>query len=136
MAENSAIHQTVIYIDYSGYMDINHALDALAALSQKTRLETFKLLVEEGHEGLLAGEIAERLGVLQNTMSTHLNILLKAELVRKERQGRAIRYCVDIQTMQGLLAYLVQDCCGGKPELCQSIIAQVSCAPKEDHHVR
>jgi DNA-binding transcriptional ArsR family regulator len=109
-------------------MDTTAALDAFAALSQETRLDVFRLLVKQGATGLPAGEIAERLGVRQNTMSTNLAILARAGLVRSVRDGRIVRYSADFDGMRGLLAFLMQDCCGGQPALCQPVLDAIACA--------
>ncbi|OCW58137.1 ArsR/SmtB family transcription factor [Hoeflea olei] len=109
-------------------MDQNSALDAFAALSQETRLAVFRLLVAAGPEGLASGEIGERLGVRQNTMSTNLGILLKAGLVRRVRDGRNVRYHADHAGIRGLMGFLIEDCCGGHPELCSLEPRQQSCA--------
>lgn len=103
------------------------ALLALAALGQDTRLEAFRLLVHAGAEGVPAGEIASQLGTVQNTMSAHLKVLDRAGLVRAEREGRIIRYVVDMNAFRDLLAYLMEDCCRGAPELCQPVIQAVTC---------
>jgi len=113
-------------------MDMNQAIAAFAALSQPTRLDVFRLLVRTGETGMLAGEISETLDVRQNTMSANLAVLLNAGLVRNSREGRAIRYHADMEGMQGLLAYLMEDCCGGQPELCQPVIAEIACAQPEE----
>lgn len=112
-------------------MDMNKALGAFAALSQPTRLDVFRLLVRMGDRGMLAGEIGEELNVRQNTMSANLSVLLNAGLIRNEREGRTIRYFADMNGMQGLLAYLMEDCCGGRPEICQPVIEQIACPPME-----
>ena len=109
-------------------MEKKTALDALAALSQETRLDVFRLLVKAGADGMQAGAIAEALSVRQNTLSANLSILVAAGLLRNQREGRAIRYFADMDGMQALLGFLMQDCCGGKPELCQPLIRQVACA--------
>lgn len=101
---------------------------AFSALSQKTRLDVFRLLIKAGTTGWLAGELGERLDVKQNTMSANLTVLLNAGLVRNERQGRTIRYFADFEAIQGLLAFLMEDCCGGRPELCKPIIDEIVCA--------
>ena len=103
------------------------ALDALSALGQDTRLEAFRLLVREGEPGVPAGEIAARLGTVQNTLSAHLRILEHAGLVRAERSGRTIRYVADMAGFRDLLAYLLEDCCNGTPELCRPVIQAVTC---------
>lgn len=108
-------------------MDQQSALDAFSALSQETRLDVFRLLVSAGSEGLASGEIGDRLGVRQNTMSTNLGILLKAGLVRRVRDGRTVRYHADHTGISALLGFLLEDCCGGRPDLCQPVIRQISC---------
>ncbi|MBZ9700913.1 MULTISPECIES: ArsR/SmtB family transcription factor [unclassified Mesorhizobium] len=108
-------------------MDKKHATEALGALGQDTRLEVFRLLVRAGPEGIPAGEIASRLGTVQNTMSAHLKILEHAGLVRSVRMGRTIRYVADMTGFRDLLAYLMEDCCNGAPELCQPVIQAVTC---------
>jgi ArsR family transcriptional regulator len=108
-------------------MDRKSALSALAALGQDARLEAFRLLVKAGGQGVPAGEIATRLGAVQNTMSAHLKVLHRAGLVRPERDGRIVRYVADMTGFRDLLAYLMEDCCNGSPELCRPIIDAVTC---------
>jgi DNA-binding transcriptional ArsR family regulator len=109
-------------------MDKNKVLSAFAALSQETRLDVFRLLVKAGEHGMLSGEIGERLDVRQNTMSANLTVLLHAGLVRNRREGRSIRYFADFDGIQGLLAFLMEDCCGGRPELCRPVIDEIAAA--------
>ncbi|MEQ8655922.1 MAG: metalloregulator ArsR/SmtB family transcription factor [Hyphomicrobiales bacterium] len=109
-------------------MDVLNATDSFAALSQPSRLEAFRLLVKAGEDGLAAGDIARTLKVRQNTMSANLAVLLHAGLVRRERQGRTIRYFADFGTMRSLLGFMLEDCCGGRPELCQPLIKEIACA--------
>lgn len=109
-------------------MDKNNALDAFAALSQPTRLDVFRLLIKAGEPGMSAGEISSTLDVRQNTMSANLSILSRAGLIRSTREGRSIRYFADMDGMRGLLAFLMEDCCGGKPELCQPVINELACS--------
>ncbi len=99
-------------------MDMSTATSALAALAQEHRLRAFRLLVQAGPEGLPAGDIARRLGLRHNTLSTHLATLAQAGLVTSRRHGRSIIYSVDLAGTRGLLAFLVEDCCQGQPELC------------------
>ncbi|PDQ18845.1 transcriptional regulator [Mesorhizobium sanjuanii] len=108
-------------------MDKKAALLALAALGQDTRLEVFRLLVRAGTDGMPAGEVASRLDAVQNTMSAHLKVLDHAGLIRAERQGRTIRYVADMTGFRDLLAYLMEDCCNGAPELCRPVIQAVTC---------
>lgn len=109
-------------------MDKSAALDAFAALGQPTRLDVFRLLIKAGAAGLTAGEISDALGVRQNTMSANLGILARAGLICSAREGRSIRYCADMDGMRGLLGFLMEDCCGGQPELCQPILMGLGCA--------
>ncbi len=108
--------------------DSNQALLAFAALSQPIRLDVFRLLISAGADGMAAGEISEQLAVRQNTLSTNLNIMVNASLVSRIRQGRSIRYFVNFESLRGLLRFLMQDCCGGRPAQCESIIAEIACA--------
>jgi len=108
-------------------MDKISALAALSALGQETRLEVFRLLVRAGAEGVPAGEIATRLGAIQNTTSAHLKILAHAGLIRAERDGRIVRYVADMTGFRDLLAFLMEDCCNGRPELCRPVIQAITC---------
>ena len=118
-------------------MESTQAIDVFAALSQVTRLDTFRLLMEHEPAGLPAGEIARRLEVPQNTMSTHLAILARAGLIEAERHSRSIVYRAVVDRVRQIASFLVQDCCGGHPELCEPLIAEFTpcCAPKEPNHV-
>jgi len=104
-------------------METKDALAALAALSHETRLSTFRMLVAAGPEGLPAGTIADRLGVLANTMSSHLAQLARAGLVTSLREGRVVRYAANYDGMCDLMAFLMRDCCGGQPEICTPLAA-------------
>ena len=106
-------------------MDINSAARALSALSQPTRLETFRLLVRSGADGMAAGEIARVLAVPHNTMSSHLSILANAGLVTSRREGRSVIYGVEFEGTRRLLGYLMEDCCQGRPEVCQPVLDSV-----------
>lgn len=108
-------------------MDRKDALNALAALGQDTRLDLFRLLIKAGPDGVPAGEIASRLGAVQNTVSAHLKILAQAGLARPRRDGRLVRYAADMTSFRDLLSYLMEDCCDGAPELCRPVIDAVTC---------
>jgi len=109
-------------------MDESSAITAFAALSQPTRLAVVRLLIQSGADGMPAGQIAERLGVVQNTLSVHLSLLSSAGLIRAERQGRIIIYSADMAGMRALIGFLLQDCCGGRPETCAPFLNQLTCA--------
>ncbi len=97
------------------------AVTALSALAHQGRLSVFRMLVQAGGEGVPAGEIARRLGVPPNTLSANLTILANAGLVDSRREGRSIIYTATYAHMTALLEYLMQDCCGGSPEICASL---------------
>jgi ArsR family transcriptional regulator len=107
-------------------MEITSAVASLAALAHEGRLSAFRLLVQAGADGLAAGEIARRLGVLPNTLSASLNVLSHAGLIRSRREGRSIIYAADYEAMRGLLTFLVEDCCNGSPEICAPLAAVAS----------
>lgn len=108
-------------------METREALAALAALSQETRLAVFRLLVQEGPNGLPAGAIAEALGVAPSTMSSHLAQLERAGLLRSWRVQRQIFYAADYEGARRLLAFLMEDCCQGRPEICGTALAPGAC---------
>lgn len=109
-------------------MDQISALDTLAALSQETRLDVFRLLVRYAPEGLPAGEIGKKLGVVQNTMSAHLAILARSGLVSSRRRGRVIEYTANFKCVRGLLQFLMEDCCQRAPEICEPLLEAVTCS--------
>jgi DNA-binding transcriptional ArsR family regulator len=102
-------------------MEIESAVTALSALAHQGRLSVFRMLVQAGHEGIAAGEIARRLDVPANTLSANLTILSHAGLIAGVRDGRSVIYSARYETMTALLEYLMEDCCGGSPEICASL---------------
>lgn len=110
-------------------MESETALLAFAALSQETRLATFRLLVSSETDGIAAGDLARRVGVPQNTMSSHLGILARAGLITGERQSRSIVYRANLATFQDLTLFMVKDCCGGRPELCVPLLESLTPRP-------
>src|SRR5258706_15417962 len=93
-----------------------HAISALAALAQPTRLAIFRLLIKHEPVGITAGVIADTIGAPHNTLSSHLAILVRAGLLRSARDGRTIIYRADVEGMQSLISFLINDCCNGHPE--------------------
>lgn len=93
-------------------MDKQDALAALGALAQETRLDVYRLLVTQGPEGLPAGAIADRLGVLPASLTFHLKELQHAGLITQRRLGRQLIYAAEYGAMTELLAYLTENCCG------------------------
>ena len=106
------------YFDNSGIMEMTEALRALAGLSQPSRLAVFRLLVQVGPDGLAAGDIAKQLSVPTTTLSFHLSQLHNANLVTSQRLGRSIRYAANFHTMNGLIGFLTDNCCGGDISAC------------------
>jgi ArsR family transcriptional regulator, arsenate/arsenite/antimonite-responsive transcriptional repressor len=105
------------------------ALAAFGALSQETRLDVFRRLLRAHPGAMPAGDLAKDLEIPASTLSTHLAILARAGLVTAERRGRTILYAADTEGAKELLTYLINDCCGGKPELCRPLLdaAMPSC---------
>lgn len=102
------------------------AVTSLAALAHEGRLAAFRLLVQAGVEGMAAGELARRLDMLPNTLSANLNILSHAGLVVAQRDGRSMIYRAQYDAMRDLLGFLVEDCCGGSPEICAPLMKVAS----------
>lgn len=96
-------------------MESSAVVKALAALAQASRLEVFRSLVVAGEAGLTPGALSESLGVAANTLSFHLKELLHAELITQERVGRNLIYRAQFERMDGVLSYLTDNCCQGKP---------------------
>ena len=114
-------------------MDNTEVIDALSALAQSTRLDTFRLLVSREPDGVAAGELARLVAIPQNTMSTHLAILARAGLVRGARHSRSIVYRADLPRFRQIMLFLLADCCGGRPDLCAPLIADLApCRPPKE----
>jgi DNA-binding transcriptional ArsR family regulator len=99
-------------------MEKTDAVTALAALAQDNRLDVFRLLVQAGPQGMPAGAVAEALEVAPNTLTFHFDRLRMAGLVTVRREGRSMIYAAQFETMNALLGFLTENCCGG-----------VSCTP-------
>jgi len=93
---------------------MKEAVQALSALAQETRLSVFRLLVQAGPAGMPAGSIGEKLQLPPATLSFHLAGLTRAGLAHNRQDGRFVVYSADFEGMGRLLAYLTEDCCGGK----------------------
>lgn len=92
---------------------MKNVISALAALAQESRLAVFRLLVQAGPEGLAASKIAEKLDLPASSLSFHLKELLHAELVIQTKEGRSLIYSTNFKTMNLLLGFLTENCCGG-----------------------
>ncbi|MES2290092.1 MAG: helix-turn-helix domain-containing protein [Pseudomonadota bacterium] len=99
-------------------MEPKDAVAALSSLAHGARLSVFRMLMQAGAEGIAAGEIARRLDVPPNTLSSNLNILSNAGLIENRREGRTLIYTARYTQMTELLEFLIHDCCSGQPEIC------------------
>ena len=111
-------------------MEKPEAVSALAALAQDNRLDVFRALVQAGPMGLPAGQVAAMLGLAPNTLSFHFDRLRAAGLVTVRRDGRSMIYAARFETMNALVAYLSENCCGGVPELCAPERCRPAAAPR------
>ncbi len=107
-------------------MEKTIAVGALGALAHEGRLDVFRLLVQAGPEGMAAGEIARATGAVLSTLSANLAVLTRAGLIASRRDGRSIIYTAAYDQMRGLLGFLMEDCCAGKPEICAPLAAMTS----------
>ncbi|MFC4160289.1 ArsR/SmtB family transcription factor [Chitinimonas lacunae] len=106
-------------------MDNKAAVSLLTALAQESRLAVFRLLVEQGPDGLAAGKIGEHMGIPAATLSFHLKELSHAGLVQSRQEGRFVFYSANYAAISSLLAFLTENCCAGSncavpPPACDS----------------
>jgi DNA-binding transcriptional ArsR family regulator len=115
-------------------MEKSDALAALSALAQDHRLETYRLLVQAGPEGMPAGEVAAAIGLPPNTLTFHFDRLRQAGLVTVRRDGRSMIYAARYDTMNGLLGYLTENCCRGSGDACVASVE--ACKPTRKKRAR
>ena len=108
-------------------METSQVIDALSALAQSSRLAIYRLLVERGPEGLPAGAIAETLDLPAATLSFHLAHLARASLVQGRQDGRFVIYSANFQSMNALVGFLTDNCCGGAS--CAPVACEVPSQP-------
>lgn len=96
-------------------METKIVITALSALAQESRLAVFRLLVQNGPQGLAATKIAETLALAPSSLSFHLKELTYAKLISQAREGRSLIYSANFETMNGVLGFLTENCCGGNP---------------------
>ena len=101
--------------------DVDEAAAALGALAHPDRLRAYRLLVADGPGGRASGRAAAALDLPPTRMSFHLAALERAGLVSSRREGREVRYAARFDAMRELLAFLTEDCCGGRPEICAGL---------------
>lgn len=109
----------------------NDAIDKLSAIASRTRMSVFRLLVRQGPDGLSAGEIARRVGVPPTTMSSHLGVLARADIIVSRRESRTVYYALNVSGVRALFGFLLSDCCAGRAELCAPPMAETGPACRE-----
>jgi len=105
-------------------MEMIQAVKSLTALAQESRLRVFRLVVRAGTEGVAAGRIAQELEISPATLSFHLKELTNAGLLRDRKDGRWVFYSPNEEGIRSLISFLVEDCCQGHPELCETLCQQ------------
>lgn len=108
-------------------MDKTIATNVFVSLASGVRLDVFRLLVKQGHEGMVAGDIGAALAVPATNLSFHLKAMTHAGLVSATQEGRYQRYRANLPLMQELIAYLTEECCSGHPELCSPTGPEAIC---------
>lgn len=111
-------------------MEMKHGVEALSALAHEGRLAIFRALVRAGRSGLAAGRLGDVVGMTGSTLSNNLTVLTRAGLTASKRDGRFIIYAADYARMSDLLAFLVEDCCEGSPDICSplgDVLTKMSC---------
>jgi DNA-binding transcriptional ArsR family regulator len=96
-------------------METKKVISALAALAQDSRLAAFRLLVQAGPAGMAATKIAEQIGAAPSSLTFHMKEMLHADLVTSRQEGRFVIYAANFETMNGLIGFLTENCCGGNP---------------------
>jgi DNA-binding transcriptional ArsR family regulator len=99
------------------------AINALGALAHEHRLAIFRLLIERGPEGLPAGHIAHRVGLVPSSLTFHLQNLQRAGLITQRRLSRQLFYTADFSAINALVAYLTENCCAESGAQCLPICA-------------
>lgn len=110
-------------------METKAAVTALAALAQDSRLAVFRALVQAGPVGLAAGKISELTGIPPSSLSFHLKELSHAGMVNSQQAGRFVIYAANFSTMDALVGFLTENCCGGNP--CSPVCSPACAASKE-----
>jgi ArsR family transcriptional regulator, arsenate/arsenite/antimonite-responsive transcriptional repressor len=114
-------------------MKTPQAIDALGALAHEYRLAIYRLLVEQGPEGLAAGAIAERIGLGASSLTFHVQALQRARLITQRRVSRQLFYATDYSVMTELVGYLTENCCGQNQRACAPVCqpAAISSKPRK-----
>jgi DNA-binding transcriptional ArsR family regulator len=101
------------------------AIEAFSALAQESRLAIFRTLVRQEPNGLPVGEISRRLKIVPSTLSGHLGVLKRTGLIKATRHHREIHYAANLESISGLIRFMLEDCCDGKVDRCQEIVTML-----------
>ena len=99
-------------------MKSENVVGALGALAHVHRLALYRLLVQRGPDGLPAGQIGARLGLIPSSLTFHLQALQRAGLITQRRVSRQLFYSVDYAAMNDVVGYLTKNCCSQADEAC------------------
>jgi len=122
----------ILYFYYNQKMENKSVVNALTSLAQESRLDIFRLLVQAGPEGISAGKISEMTGIPPSTMSFHLKELAYADMVHSRQKSRFVIYSANFTTMNALLGFLTENCCGGNP--CTPVTKPACSTPENCQH--
>ena len=100
-------------------MDKIQAMDCFSAMAQDSRLAIFKLLMRESPDGLRVSDISKRLSIVSSTLSGHLSVLKRSGLLNSKRNQREIYYSADLETINDLMLFIVEECCAGNLDNCE-----------------
>jgi DNA-binding transcriptional ArsR family regulator len=117
-------------------MKTSDVIAALGALAHEHRLAVHRLLVEHGPEGLPAGEIAERVGLVPSSLTFHVQALRRSGLITQRRMSRQVFYAADFGAMNDLIAYLTNNCCGESTGVCSPACKPAGALPKSGGKAR
>jgi len=101
-------------------------VDALYSLAQDSRLAIFRVLVQAGPDGLIAGKIGEAVGIAPSSVSFHMKELVSANMVASRSEGRFVIYTANFDAMNELIVFLTENCCGGN-----ECVPNVNCKPEK-----
>ncbi|WOR16138.1 metalloregulator ArsR/SmtB family transcription factor [Hyphomonas sp. FCG-A18] len=107
-------------------MELTDSVARFSALANESRLAVFRFLIRCGHDGCAAGEISRQLGIGATTLSAQLSILTQANLITRRREGRSLIYLARMEAVSEMVLYLMEDCCEGRPEICEPILTAFS----------
>lgn len=92
-------------------MKIEDAAARLEALGNPTRLRIYRALVRAGQSGMPVGRLQERLKIPASTLSHHIKALVSVDLITQVRESTTLVCHAQYANMQGLVDFLVEECC-------------------------